>query len=358
MRRQVISYLKDDEDPQLVNDAIADSIESLWLSCIKIHLGQFLGGPVQNLNLAQGTERTTLYVIPDPPQMLNSLVTQIANGTGQPNLLARTFFFNVTDTTESGSETNIDYLGVDGNTGNGSPLSFNAAAGNLCQVVPFGAPNIPTGIPYGWNLYASVANGAPGTPDPANMVRQNSVPIMFNRAWTEPAGGILTVGDPDLFPPTLNGTADNIFYIRVLEVQNPDQTWTRWTAGNLDGLLMDRAVKQLAPATTYQRYAYDFVNGNTLELRPALGQTLSPRYFFVVKPRRLIYDLAVIPFQNLPYTEFVKLFSAAQCRRSVHEYTAASQDANAAETARISILEGLNLQATVKQKSITPYFRY
>lgn len=362
MRRQLITYLKDDEDIQLCNDAINDAIESLWQSCILIHLGQFMGGPVANLQLAAGSERVTLVSISDPVQLTGAQFSTVAQAVGPPPLPLRNAIYCITYVTESGSETIPDYEGQGNPVGNGTPLAEVVPAGFQSIITPPSYPNIPfpsyppSANPIGYNVYAAVAIGV--APDPNGMVKQNgNLPIPFNQRWTELPSGIIIPGQSPS-PPIVNNTADNIFFVRVLEVQNQDQTWTRWSAGSLDGLMMDRMVKRIAAQSSYERYAYDFVNGNTLEIRPALGQTLSPRYFFVVKPRRLLYDSAFIPFTNLPYTEFIKMFAGAQCLRSVREYTAASQADSAAERSKLDILKGLNVQATSKQKNITPYFRY
>ncbi len=365
MRGQLIRYIKDDEDLLLCRDAINDAIDSLWLSCILVSLGQFMGGPIQpaSLQLAQGSERATIVSIPDPAQLTVANWGTSSTPLGPNQLPPRTELFAITYVTESGSETLPDFQGVSGPaTGSGTPLTVNLAAGQLSNITPPSFPNIPfpayapAANPIGWNLYASGLNSA-GVPDPNGWVKQNDVPIPFNQIWFEQPNGLLVQGqsDAEVGLPQYNSTADNIFYIRVLEVQNPDSTWTRWMAGNLDGLLFDRMVKSIAPQTTYQRYAYDFINGNTLEIRPFLGQGLSPRMFFVVKPRRLLYGNSPLPFTNIVYNEFIKMFAAAQICMSNHEYTAADQCTNAAEKSRTRILEGLNTQATTKQKSITPY---
>lgn len=344
MRGQLLRYMRDDEDPALCNDALNDAVDSLWLSVLLVSLGQFLGGPVSNsLQLAPGDERATIVTIPDPPALVNGNFSQQAQLAGPTPLPIRKEIFTATYVTESGSETNY-----------GIPLTVDVGLGQLSVIAPPTFPNIPTGNPVGWNLYGS-GNPIGVAPDPNGLFRQNELPIRFDQTFIEADAGLTPQGD---LPPTANGTADNIFYIRVIEVQQQDQTWKRWVAGDLDGLLMDRAVKQIASTSIAQCYAYDVVRGSTVEIRPAAGTALNPRFFWVAKPRRLRFDNSPFPFQNLAYSEFIKSYAAAQLKRSSHEYTAANLESSNAERVRIQILEGLNTQATTKQKNITPFMRY
>lgn len=343
MRGAILRLFRDDEDTDLVNDTISDAIESLWRSILLVNLGQFMGGPITNLTFAAGAERMTIVNVADP--VAGPTVTTAAGGP-LPN---RTILYNLTYVTDSGSETNAF----------ATPVMANVALNFLSTVAPPSYPNVPTGNPQpgnplGYNVYASFDALAPTTPDPSNLRLQNSVPIPFNVKWQEPGTGVDMSGG---LPPTSNTTADNIFYIRLMEVQNPDQTWTRWESGRIDDLLMQRMSSRIAnTSSAYANYAYDFINGNTVEIRPAAGTTLNPRYFYVIKPRRLKYDRSQIPFPNLAHQEFIKQYALNILYRSVQEFTAASMALNASEKVRQEILEGLNTQQTSRQKNITPYF--
>lgn len=326
-KAEVTRYHKETEDPDLLTDAINDAIESLWRSILLVSLGQFLGGPVTNLSIAAGSERQQIVSIADPT------VAPVPGMVVDGQLPARTIDVEYTLVTESGSETNPSPLGT-----------VNVLINNILDVPP---PAYVSGA-IGWNCYACLHDG--------RMALQNDEPLGFSQHYQEPDDTGISDA-PDLpSPPTTNNTADNIFYIRMIQVQNPDSTWNTWQAGNLDDLLMTRASRQIASTSTYQGYAYDFVNGNTIEVRPALGTTLNPRYFFVVKPRRLRYDNAIIPFTNISASEFIKIYAEATLDLSNKEFTSYGIKSRKVEAIRAEILQGLNTQATTKQKTITPYF--
>lgn len=327
MKAMATRFHKEDEDGDLLTDAVNDSVESLWRSILLVSLGQFMGGPVTSLQIAAGAERAKIISIADPTVAPTTGTTVIGA------LAGRTLDFAYTLVTESGSETLI------------SPLTTQVVPANSIGTCLH--PAYVAGA-LGWNVYACLHDG--------RMARQNDAPLLFSQTYQEPED-IGVVDAPNLpSPPTENTTADNIFYIRLLQVQNPDQTFTTWQAGNIDDLLMLRASRSIAAATTYQGYAYDVLNGNQIEIRPAAGMALNPRYFYVVKPRRMIYDNALIPFANISSTEFLKMYVGAQLDLSNHEYTGHNIKSGKAERIRLEILQGLNTQATTKQRTITPYF--
>lgn len=329
MKAMSTRFHKEQEDADLLTDAVNDAVESLWRSILLVSLGQFMQGPVTNLQIAAGSERAQIISILDPT--VAPVPTQIAGGT----LASRTINFYRTLVTESGSETLPSPMGTIVTT-----LNF------LAQCPP---PVYVSGA-LGWNVYATLGDGRPA--------KQNDAPLSFSTTYREPDDtGVQDA--PNLpSPPIVNGTADNIFYIRLMQVQNQDGTFTTWQAGNIDDLLMLRASRSIAAASTYQGYAYDVLNGSQLEIRPAAGQALSPRYFFVVKPRRMLYDNATLPFTNISSTEFLKLYVGAQLDLSNHEYTGYNLKSSKAERIRLEIVQGLNTQATVKQRTITPYFSW
>lgn len=332
MMAAVTRFHKEDEDPNFLIDAINDAIDSLWRSILLVNLSQFMGGPVTNLTIAAGAERASIVSITDPT--VAPVIAPFVDGT----LGAHTITGCYTYITESGSETLP------------SPTTtLLIAANSVAQITPPAYNNsFDPGI-VGWNFYADLSGGA-------RLAKQNGEPIDIYTKWTEPSD-TGTVEAPDApRPPNSNTTADNIFYIRTLEVQNPDSTWTTWHAGNLDDLLMRRASRDIGAATTYQGYAYDVLNGNTIEIRPAAGMTYNPRYFYVKKPRRLRFQSSLIPFTNFNASEFVKAYTEGQLCLSNHEYTASERNFARANNVRQEVLLGMNTQATTKQKTITPYF--
>jgi hypothetical protein len=329
LKAMITRYHKQTEDDDLLTDAANDAIESLWRSILLVSLGQMLGGPITNLQIAAGAERATIVSLANPITPPTVQVTPIGA------LPQRTLSMAYTLVTDSGSETLI------------SPATNMLVPVN--NVIQVSAPTFVTGA-IGWNCYGCLNDG--------RMALQNDQPLGFSTPFQEP----IDVGisdSPNLpDPPTSNNTADNIFYIRLLQLQNSDGTWTTWQAGDLDGLLMERASKSIASTSTYQGYGYDVVNGSTLEIRPAAGTTLNPRYFYVVKPRRLRYDNAIIPFTNMATTEFLKAYAEALLDLSNHEYTGYQIKMKHADAVRLEILEGLNTQSTRKQQTITPYLNW
>jgi hypothetical protein len=329
-KAMVLRYHKENEANDLMGDVCNDAVESLWRSILLVSLGQFMGGPVTSLSIAAGSERQTIIAVADP------LVAPVCGQVANPNSLgARTIDVCYTLVTDSGSETLQ------------SPTTILPVADMFSLDV---TPPTYVSTVIGWNLYACLHDG--------RMALQNDQPLGFSTHYQEPQDTGISDA-PDLpSPPLVNNTADNIFYIRLLQVQNPDSTWTTWQAGDLDGLLMSRASKSVASSSTFQGYAYDVINSNQIEIRPAAGTTLNPRYFYVVKPRRLRYDNSIIPFTTIAATEFLKMYADAALDLSNHEYTGYGMKAKKAEAIRQEILQGLNTQSTTKQKSITPFFRW
>lgn len=331
---RVAAELKEDEDPILIGNKINDAVESLFESILLVCVQQFMQGPIQSISMAPGSERTTLVSIPDPLVAPTPSQIGIANALPFP----RTGYFAYTWVTESGSETNL------------SPLaSFTINFANQVFYVP-GAP-LPSTSPVGaigWNLYASY--------NPAGQLAlQNSVPLDFTVQWQEDAAiGIIT--DPDSpAPPTANTTADNIFYMKVIEAQNLDLTWTRWEGASIDGLMFQRAARNLPVASTYQSYAWDILRGNQLEIRPAAGMQLNPRHFYVAKPRRIRFDNAELPFQNFAAEEFIINFAISRVNLTNREYEAHQIWEGLADKKRLQTLQAIGDSNVQRQTRITPY---
>lgn len=333
LKAMITRYHKEQEDDDLLTDAANDAIEALWRNVLLVALGQFMGATPKTLNIAAGSERATIISISDP--IAAPTLGQVAGGA----LNSRTIVGSYTFVTESGSET------LQSGT-----ATFIVGGANLLTSQ---SPAYPTNgdQPIGWNFYAGIV-------DVTRMAKQNGEPLAFGQTFQEPADTGIQIAPDSPSPPTVNNTADNIFYIRVLQVENTDGTWTTWQAGEIDGLLMSRATRSIASSSTYQGYAYDVFNGNTIEVRPALGATLSPRYFYVVKPRRIIYNKALLPFSNFSYLEFLKMYADAALDLSNHEYAGYGIKSKKAAGILQEVLQGLNTQATVKQKTITPFMSW
>lgn len=327
MKAAITRWCREPIDDDLATDAVNDSVEKLWLAIATANMSALVGGPVQNLSFSAGDERKTVVSIADPT--VAPTLSQAASG----NLPAHTLFAAYTLVTESGSETLP------------SPTASLAILVNQLGLI---AP--PAFVPgaIGWNLYAATADGT-------RLALQNAGPIDFGASWQEPPSGVVSA--PDLAaPPTMNGTADDIVYINVLEVQNPDNTWTRWNGADLQGLMMTRAERSIAPNSTYFPYFYDLVNGSTFEVRPALGGNAIPRYFYTKKPRRLRFDQAPIPLQRYSgSTECVRDYAIAKVKMSLEEFEAAQGWMANATATRAEILSTVNLMNRNKVRRITPF---
>lgn len=286
-----------DEDT-IVNAAIADAIEKIWIAMMQCHLAKFFGAdsPV-SFTLPQNTERFRIVSIVDPT--VAPVVNQVAGGALND---AAVFSVGYTLVTESGSETLL------------SPLTVTAArnANNLFQVV---SPANP-GNAFGYNVYAGPAG---------QLALQNQQPIPFGTNYTEPVTEWQGYPINQQTPPLLNNTGDNLSWIEHLEVRTSDTLLRSWNQVDIDSEVMRRMARTLSTASEYQTYVWELTGdgqGNsTLEFRPQLGSQFSPRYWYVAKPRRLRYDQAQVPYVNIMGVhEYLKARSKATLYLGVNEF--------------------------------------
>lgn len=328
MKARVARWSRESIDDLLAEDAVNDGVESLWLSLVTINLSSFVGGPVQNPVFAAASERASIVSLADP------VAAPTINFVVEGALPIRGVVGGYTLVTESGSQTLL------------SPTtSATIPANSIANMV---SPAFVSGA-IGWYPYMGSVNG--------RLALQSDAPIPFGTNWTEPDTGF--IDDPGRpTPPTQNLTADDIFYIKVLEVQNSNGTWTRWQGQALEGLMMERMEKTIANTSTYMPYCYDFINGHTVEIRPAAGATLTPRYFYTQKPRRLRFANSPLPFsQYAGATEYVGDYALSKIMMGLKEFDSAQGFRASAETLKIAILESANLQNRSRATRITPYLR-
>lgn len=334
LKGRVITLLKESEDPDLVGGFINDASESLWEALLMANMESFMQGPVQNVTVNTGDERETLVTIADP------VVSPSTNIVNQINNLVfpRTMYFKYTYVTGSGAETKA------------SPATTLVISGanQLASVV---APQVPALNPVGsvgWNLYASDNPGG-------RFALQNQDPIDFSIAWQEDLANSI-IDDPDLpAAPVTNTTADSIYRMSVIEVQNPDGTWTTWEGAGLDTLLFRRASRNLPVASSYQSYAYDILNGNQLEIRPQAGMVMNPRMFYIYKPPRIRFDQAQMPFANVAFEEYIINFSVSRVKLTNEEYDAHKIWESLADKKKVQLVESVNDQMVNRQRRITPF---
>lgn len=330
MITEVGRWMKEKVDtnvPGLTADAINDAIEALWEGIVQAQVSKLMGGPVQ-LSIANATERMALVSVADPT------VAPVVNNVVAGALPALAIWYATTFATESGTETNP------------SPTTaFNRLQNNESQVT---SPGFTTGA-FGYNVYAALAAAGP-------FFRQNTTPIDFALNWTEPSTGVVT--DIELAPvaPAYNSTGDNIFYIQHMELLTPDQTYRPWNQAEIDSTLMRRAAAAVPSASPYQNYMFDLVEGGTLEIRPPLGTSLSPRYFFINKPRLLYYPNALIPMGDIGSARpFIRYFAISLLKLVNEEYQAAQQWDAKAQMKMMEIKKTIIKTTVNRNNRITPF---
>lgn len=316
------------------------------MAMMQAHLARFFGldSPV-TFTLPSGTERVQLISIADPT--IAPVVGQVVAGAlGPRNLLV-----GYTYVTESGSETQL------------SPTTaFATILNDVGQVT---AP-APVQGALGWNCYVSVTN------TPGLMALQNQQPLPFNALYTEPNTGwqdysaaqqlppqvqAATVPTPaGSPPPSENSTGDNISWITHMEIRTSDTLLRSWNQADIDSELMRRLARTLSTASEYQSYAWDLINGNRLEIRPSTGLAFNPRYFYVAKPRRLRYDQAEIPYQNIAGVhEFLVNRTLARAKLAIDEYLAAQAYGGKADSGKLEISTAIAQENWAKNMRITPH---
>ena len=308
MRAVLTRWAMEDLDPDLLDDAINDAIEDLWEQVCLFQLTIFMQGPITSLTFAPANggaaaqQRQLLVSVPDPT--VAPSLSAVSGG----GLILRSLDICYTLVTDSGTETNLS-----------PPTTVTIGPDLLTSCAP---PAFDTAIPaasgpYGWNVSAQVTGSG-------RWARQNLDPISFDDAWQEPATGI--VQDPELpGPPVSNTTADDIAYIRHMEMQTPDLTYKVWNEADIDSQLMRSCAATISSASPYQSYVWDLINRQTVELRPPAGTALNPRYWYIQRPRRLRYDNSLIPYQNvIGILGYVRKAALSDILLSIHEYQASS----------------------------------
>lgn len=310
----------------ILNAAINDGIESLWQTLMKASLDLFMAGPT-SISIAAAAERASIVSIADP--VAAPTVGSVVAGA----LVERTVYAAFTLVTESGTETLISAIG-------NAVIPLNSVA------------SIPTPAfvenAIGWNVYAAV--GVSG-----RLAKQNDAPIEFGVSYQEPDTGF--VNEPsNPSPPTENTTGDDIFYIRHLEAPDPNGAYQAFDAADIDSLMMRRMAGSIACASQYENYAWDLINQRQLEIRPAAGLSMIPRYFYIKRPRRLRFENSPLPFLTFPSTAFLRNYALAAIYLALKEFSSADRYEAKAEAERRSCELAVVEMNRPKNDYITPYF--
>lgn len=323
LKAEVLDWLDETVPESRTRNAINDAIESLWETLIRAAIGLFVGGPT-SLSVAAAAERTTVTSVTDPTTA--PTLSDVAVG----NLAEHAIVVAYTLVTESGTETLIS-----------STSSRTVPINNICSVA---SPSFVESA-VGWNCYMGSPTG--------RLAKQNEVPILFGNAFQEPVTGF--VNEPENpSPPTENTTGDDIFYIRHLEVSLTSGGYKKWDGADIDSLLMQRAARGIASQSQYQSYYWDLINQRQLEMRPAAGQAMTPRYFYIKRPRRIRFDSAPLPFLTVPSTAFLRYHALSVLFLSIHEYEASTAWSEKAERERARCELAVLAMNRPKNQYITP----
>jgi hypothetical protein len=350
LRAEILLELRGDltgqGDVPLLNSKINNSIENIFLSMMQVQIARFLGvdSPV-TFSLPAGAERVQLVSIQDPT--IAPVIAAVAGGA----LAQHTVLGAYTYVTESGSETQL------------SPTaSFVVPVNQLGTVTP---PAAVAGA-FGWNFYASVTNNA------LLMGLQNQQPLNFSQSFLEPNNGWsdypqnqqlppvaqnpsvpTPIGSP---PPSENQTADNISYIKHLEIRTTDTVLRAWNQYDIDSEVFKRFGRTVSSASEYQVYVWDLINGNRLEFRPTTGLAFNPRYWYIAKPRRLRYDQAEIPYVSIAGVhEFLTEYTIAFLKLTLDEYLSHQAHIATAGQIKTEILKSLRQEDFNKNTHVTPH---
>lgn len=342
MQATLTRWLMEDLDPDQLTDAINDAIDDVFNQCCLFNLSLFLQGPVSNLVFAPAvggtpaTERVLLVSIADPT--INPAVFAGPGGT----LAMRSLDTAYTIVTDSGTETKI------------SPVVTQVVPGS--QLLSCSPPSYALATPavsgaLGWNIYVGVT---PVPPVVGRLAKQNDDPISFDDTWQEPPTGI--VQNPQLpGPPASNTTADDIAYIKHMEIQTPDGIYQPWNQGDIDSAMFRQMARTISSASPYQNYVWDLVNRRTVELRPAAGTNLAPRYWYVQRPRQLRYPGSRIPYLDIIGMDcYIRKAALTDLTLSIHEYQASVAWGKKAQEDLTRILQSVNQCNWSKNTRVIP----
>lgn len=335
--KELEDWARQSLDADLGMSAINDAVESLFSTVAQARIEEFVGAPV-SVQFAAGTERKSLVSITDPAGA--PTLQQVLGGTfgGRTNLSA---YFTLV--TESGSETLPSPAGT----------IANVNGGNVGKVL---SPARVDGA-VGWNCYAGY-----NIADSTQAVRRNDEPLGFGEDLTEDiAQGWDGEGAPEdgAYPPLVNTTADDITYIQRMEVlQSDGKTYVPWSQADITSVLWSRVSGQIASTSSGESYVYDLLSGNTVEIRPMLGTTINARYFYVKKPRRVLFTDFNLPFTNISEAvPFLRHYALGRIFSSSFGDKRGPANLLAAEQTRRNIINLLGRKNANKNKRVTPLFR-
>lgn len=293
MSARITRWARERLDPDVVNDAINDAIESLWQSVSLATLSRFISAPVTQEMLANTTSFEVVTIV-DPN------VVVLTGATPGGELPTRQYTLTFTYVTESGSETAQ------------SPATVVAVP--LDQLLVVLAP-APLTTAYGWNLYGGPAG---------RLVRQNVAPLPFTQYFIEPPFGLNQAPDGQA-PPAFNTTADNLAAIKRLDVSNQDGTLSGRRQADLGSSLFTAMQARLPTTITYANQAYDLIDNRVVEFRPSSQYDQTATLYYIVRPRRLRFPNAKLPYYSFASYRFISCFALSDILDSLYEDEAAAR---------------------------------
>lgn len=325
LKAQVLEWLEESLLPtSRLNAACNDAIESLWSSIVTTYVSAMVVGPV-SVSLSSGTDGVILISVSDPTTA--PTLGSVTSG----NLDQHGVVVAYSLVTESGTETLIS-----------DTASATIAALDVCSVT---SPAFVSGA-VGWNIYAGSTS--------SRLCKQNETPWPFGTDYQEPDSGFADNPNSAL-PPVENTTGDDICYIRMMENAMPDGGFKKYDAADIDSLLMRRVSSSIAASSVYQNVYWDLVNQRQLEFRPKLALTITPRYFYVKRPRRIIFDNAPLPFLTIPSVAFLRSYALARLSLSIREFESAAAWEGLADKERLKAEQVVAQMSRPKNQYITPY---
>lgn len=309
--------------PNIVEDAVNDAYEELWMASILATLSRFTQGPTV---VALDSAKVQLISVQDPTS--NPTYVAVAGGT----LAAREYWVAIAFVTESGTTTLIAPP---------SQLSLPANMLLQCPIQP------PYPAAFAFMIYAGLTQGT--------MVNQTPNGVQFNQSWTEPTTGI-NQGDGQA-PPVQNTTGDNIFAISSLQIQNQDGTYTRWEAADVSSSFVEQQQQALSTNSSYQRQAYDLLGGGSLQIFPGPGTSFPANYWYIAKPRRMMFGSAPLPFADFPSQAFIRQRSLGDTLGHLSEFQGMGVWQGKADKQLASITKALTVGNRQQNNRVRPYMQ-
>jgi hypothetical protein len=315
MAKSVETWMRESVDADLLNEAIKDSIVSMWETLVLVNLSERLGGPV-TATFAPGSDRVVIVSIADP------LVAPVLAYLVQGALAAHTPTVQYTMVDDEGAET--------------LPSPSTVAAALINQVISVASPARAANA-VGWNVYVAG-------------VRQNDAPIKFGLAWVEPETGYSLDGNAT---PIINNTANDIWYIQELTVSTPTGEKV-WHEGEPGSEIWNQFSNSLPSNSPYSSFIYEF-DGHQLVCRPFQGGGSTVNMIYVRRPR--FKPTMDIPFTHPGAEAFIRYNALSLISLTNHEYKSSAGWDVKANAERVAILQSANRKNIRKNRAVKPLFR-